>query len=54
MDTESPSLRTLYIVRNSKYLENTGCLKLDLYQLSGEGRQISTLLGPLGNGRYND
>jgi hypothetical protein len=38
---------TLFIVRNSKYLENTTSRKLDLFPSSGEGRETSDRLGPL-------
>jgi hypothetical protein len=46
-------LRTLSIIRNSKLLENTSFQKLDLFPISGEGRETLTLLGPLGIANLN-
>jgi hypothetical protein len=47
MYSESLSLLTLFIVRNSKQLENTTFQKLNLFPFIMEGRETSTLLCPL-------
>jgi hypothetical protein len=44
---ESLGSWTLFIVRNSKSVENTATGKLELFPSSGKGKETPTLLGPL-------
>jgi hypothetical protein len=44
------SFWTLFVVRNSKWIENTTILKLDMFLSVGERRDVSTLFRPLDRG----
>jgi hypothetical protein len=51
--SESLRLWTFSIFRDSKYVENKMFRKINLFLFSGEGREASTLLGPLERANFS-